>query len=230
MTNWSLCIWHNGCMELGDHWIFSGWVLVGILLTAGNTWRNYTQKNLGLRESNRSLAGEEKCLDIWFRETACTKAENRRKWYESGSPLSHSRIHFSTSLHALLGQKLTTRGLESQSLGLYFNFAHTLILIQQIIIEDRNLSFLFSKNRVLSSMISCWIKIRVWQQVQQFKWETNQLGQSVCVDGSTAFCILVTGLELTWCTWWSCVRWISLLISCTIVLLEGTGSKAYPNH
>ena len=43
--------------------------------------------------------------------------------------------------------------------GLYFNFAHTLILIQQVIIEDRILSFLFSKNRVLSSTIICWIKI-----------------------------------------------------------------------
>ena len=92
--------------------------------------------------------------------------------------------------------------------GLYFNFAHTLILIQQVIIEDRILSFLFSKNRVLSSTIICWIKIRVWQQLQQFKWETNKLviGQSVCVDGSAAFCILVMGLELTWCTCWSRVN------------------------
>ena len=65
--------------------------------------------------------------------------------------------------------------------GLYFNFAHTLILIQQIIIEDRILSFLFSKNRVLSSTIICWIKIRIWQQLQQFKWETNKLVTSECV-------------------------------------------------
>ena len=47
-------------------------ILGGILL--GRTWDWEL-------ESSRRLAGEEECLDIWFRKTACTKAENSRKWY-----------------------------------------------------------------------------------------------------------------------------------------------------
>lgn len=46
---------------------------------------------------------------------------------EPGSLVSYSRIHlFSTGLHGLIEQKLTARGLESQTLGLHFNSAQDL--------------------------------------------------------------------------------------------------------